>query len=100
MLLWCPHLRSCCSHSHLLLLHLVLQELQLFGVEERGEKQLSELISLQWHKQQQKCIFVVFWADGSNPEPRGHICKAWTLLINKSHKALFKTALNLSIGLQ
>lgn len=30
--MWCRPLRSCCSHSHLLLLlHLVLQELQLFS---------------------------------------------------------------------
>lgn len=37
MLLRCSHRRSCCSHSHLLLLHLVLQELQLSGREERGK---------------------------------------------------------------
>lgn len=35
MLLWHSPLRSCCSHSHLLLLlHLVLQELQLSSAEE------------------------------------------------------------------
>lgn len=37
MLLRRPRLRRCCPHSHLLLLHLVLQELQLSGKEERGE---------------------------------------------------------------
>lgn len=37
MLPWRSPLRSCCSHSHLLLLHLVLQELQLYGAGERWE---------------------------------------------------------------
>lgn len=38
MLLWHSPLRSRCSHSHLLLLHLVLQELQLSQCRRRNER--------------------------------------------------------------
>lgn len=90
MLLRCPHLRSCCSHSHLLLLlHLVLQELQLSGMEERRKTVIrADFTALM----QTNCIFTVIQAGGSNSELSGYICDT---AANESHNALFETAAHL-----
>lgn len=63
MLLWHSPLRSCCSHSHLLLLllHLVLQELQLSSGEEeewrkQTKKKCQQGISVRCYKQHSTCV--------------------------------------------